>query len=66
MLSFVTEILFGFLVLGCAFIWWQHEIDLKAIARDFEEIKTELEELKTKLFEAGILKTIVPTNRGDS
>ena len=64
MLSFITEILLGFLVLGCALVWGQHEIDLKAIVKDFKEVKTDLEELKTRLVETGVLKTIESTDRG--
>ena len=59
MLSLVTEFLLGFLVLLCVLVGWKNDIDLKAIRKDFEEVKKELET-------AGVLKKLKLPDRGGS
>jgi DNA-binding transcriptional regulator of glucitol operon len=42
-LPFLTEFLTGAFIIACALLWWQHELDLRAFRKDFEEMRAELE-----------------------
>lgn len=59
MLPFITEFLLGFLAVACALVWWQQDINLRRVRRDFEAVRTEL-------LRAGILKKAsAPNDRGE-
>ena len=43
MWQLLVEIVPGCVAVGLLLMWWQHDIDLKAIRKDFEVFKGELE-----------------------
>jgi hypothetical protein len=43
-LPLFSEVLLGLGVLGAILCWWQHEIDLRSIRKDFDHVRQHLED----------------------
>ena len=46
MMEFLTEVVFGVLVLGMAIMWIPHELSIRALRKDLDQAREEIQELR--------------------